>query len=255
LLTRITIISLIALVLPTQIYAQESGNTMAESEPNKLTLLSVARQSSDTAGELTSEVTKFNTQNPSIAKKKLKTLLNEISFFSADFSQKVVDEEANVIQQGQGHLVVSKPNLFRWQTNEPEETLIVSDGKTLWSFDPFIDQASAYTIDASIANTPILLLSSNDEKLWENYSVTQANPDTFLIHANDNNSRIKTLELNFNTQEKTQNSKLKLSGFSLLDSTGQLSVFKLTDFDRDTRPESALFNFILPEGVDLDDQR
>ena len=49
--------------------------------------------------------------------------------------------------------------------------------------------------------------------------------------------------------------KYTLSSISLMDATGQLSVIKLNNIDNTNRPAPDLFNFSLPEGVYLDDQR
>jgi outer membrane lipoprotein carrier protein len=197
----------------------------------------------------------LSTNNDEVTKAKLKTLLNAMAFFSADFLQKVFDEEDNIITQHQGRLAVSKPNLVRWHTMTPDETLIVSDGNVLWFFDPFIEQASVYTLDAAIANTPILLLSNNDKALWENYTVRQIAQASYQINAKDNNSSIRTLELHFAVEGDTNNQRLTLTSLSLMDTTGQLSVISLSNIDITNRPETDLFNFSLPEGVDLDDQR
>jgi len=169
-----------AIALPLASEAQENNETVIHNEK-----------------ERTANLVSVQKPNSINAKTKLMSLLKGISFFTADFSQKVVDEEANVIQHGSGSISVSKPNLVRWQTNEPEESLIVSDGQTLWVFDPFIEQASAYNVNASIANTPILLLGSDDESLWDRYNVSQVNELMYLIHSIDINSRVKTLALNF----------------------------------------------------------
>ncbi len=189
------------------------------------------------------------------SKQKLKALLNTMAFFSADFIQKVVDEEGSVIQQDSGRLMVSKPNLVRWHILTPDETLIVSDGKVLWLYDPFIEQASVYTLDAAIADTPILLLSSNDQTLWDNYSVNQLSELTYSINANDVNSRIKTLTVSFAKRSVKQAIKYSLTSLSLLDATGQLSLIELDNIDNTKPPAIDLFNFTLPEGVYLDDQR
>ena len=189
------------------------------------------------------------------SKAKLKTLLSSMAFFSADFLQQVFDEESSLIGQHQGRLIVSKPNLVRWHTLTPDETLIVSDGKVLWLFDPFIEQASVYTLDAAIANTPILLLSSDDDALWENYTVSQIAEATYQIQAKDINSRIKTLELHFAPEDVTNSKEFILTSLSLMDTTGQLSVIALSNINNTNRPAPDLFNFSLPEGVDLDDQR
>jgi outer membrane lipoprotein carrier protein len=191
----------------------------------------------------------LNEDNISIAKQALMNRLNGFNHFSATFSQQVIDEEKNILQEGQGKFSVKKPNLVYWETQQPEESLIVSDGNTLWFFDPFIEQATAYRVDASVANTPILLLTSSDDALWQQYSVTQSNSDNFLIHSNDINSRVKTLELNFLIDSAI------LESFSIFDSTGQLSVIKLNDVTINEEIDSSLFQFTVPKGVFLDDQR
>lgn len=183
------------------------------------------------------------------AKTTLMARLNSFEQLSANFSQQVIDEEKNVLQDIQGKLALKKPNLVNWQNIEPEESLIVSDGETLWFFDPFIEQVTAYTVNASIASTPVLLLSSSDEALWQQFSISQYGNDQFLIHSKDENSRIKTLELHF------VNGSAKIDRFSLLDSTGQLSVFSLQEVTLEAKLPDSLFQFTLPEGVELDDQR
>jgi len=236
-----------AIALPLASEAQENNETVIHNEK-----------------ERTANLVSVQKPNSINAKTKLMSLLKGISFFTADFSQKVVDEEANVIQHGSGSISVSKPNLVRWQTNEPGESLIVSDEQTLWVFDPFIEQASAYNVNASIANTPILLLGSDDESLWDRYNVSQVNELMYLIHSIDINSRVKTLALNFTRQLDSRNNSdsenhqiknLQISSFSLLDSTGQLSDFKLSNINMTNKPEASQFIFNLPEGADLDDQR
>ena len=90
--------------------------------------------------------------------------LAKIDFFSAEFSQKIFDENGTELQQGSGQLSVSKPNLVNWETKLPDESLIVSDGSNLWFYDPFVEQVSVYTLENAIANTPILLITNNDPK-------------------------------------------------------------------------------------------
>ncbi|AOW75452.1 hypothetical protein A3Q34_00280 [Colwellia sp. PAMC 20917] len=184
-----------------------------------------------------------------IIKSNLMQKLAKLEYFTANFNQQVLDAEGNELQNAMGTLTVKKPNLVHWQTAEPDESLIVSDGDTLWFFDPFVEQVSAYLLEKALLNTPILLLTSSDPTLWQHYSVSSTDENNYLIHANDNNAQVKTLELRF---KKNSN---MLNSFTILDATGQLSLFKLSQFDQVTVPESALFTFKIPEGVELDDQR
>ena len=184
-----------------------------------------------------------------IIKSNLIQKLAKLEYFTANFNQQVLDAEGNELQNALGTLAVKKPNLVHWKTAEPDESLIVSDGDTLWFFDPFVEQVSAYLLEKALLNTPILLLTSSDPTLWQHYSVSSTDENNYLIHANDNNAQVKTLELRF---KKNSN---MLNSFTILDATGQLSLFKLSQFDQVTVPESALFTFKIPEGVELDDQR
>ncbi|NQZ23521.1 MAG: outer membrane lipoprotein chaperone LolA [Colwellia sp.] len=183
------------------------------------------------------------------AKSALMAKLATIKYFSADFTQQILDADGNELLNASGTLAVKKPNLVHWNTAEPDESLIVSDGQTLWYLNPFIEQVSAFRLDKALLNTPILLLTSNDPELWQHYSVSSMNENNFLIHTNNNNSQVKTLELRF--KKNTD----KLDSFTILDATGQLSIFKLSKLDQDVPPDNALFKFIISEGIELDDQR
>ena len=192
------------------------------------------------------------------SKKLLMTKLANLDFFSANFTQEVVSETGELLEQSSGNLAISKPNLANWHTQEPDELTIVSDGADVWFYNPWIEQVSVYSLSAAIAKTPILLLTSKDESLWQQYTVNQEKDklqgERFVISAKDPNSQIKSLTLVFS--EKDQNSLHgNLSQFSFLDATGQVSHIKLSNFDAHTAPNGNLFNFIIPQDVQLDDQR
>jgi outer membrane lipoprotein carrier protein len=195
----------------------------------------------------TSHQSPITSQVNPVTKSLLIKKLKKIDFFSADFNQRVLDATGHELQKGSGTLVVSKPNLVRWHTKTPNESLIVSDGQTLWFYNPFIEQVTAYPLLSTIANTPILLLTTQDPLLWDNYSVSQTAENNFLITANDTNNQVKTLALAFKGSQ--------LDRFVILDATGQTSHFSLSAFNTANAPDLTLFTFTLPEGVSLDDQR
>jgi len=184
------------------------------------------------------------------AKQLLMNKLAKLAFFSADFSQKILTNQGELLQQGEGTLAISKPNLVNWQTTSPDETLIVSDGNTLWFYDPFIEQASAYSLAKSIHNTPILLLTSDEPALWQQYQVTQEQ-QRFIVTPINKNSQIKRLTLQFSGTEQN----LQLSKFSFQDATGQVSQISLSNFNSKNKPAASLFTFTLPEDVRLEDKR
>lgn len=190
------------------------------------------------------------------SKTELMAILSNINYFSAKFTQKIFDESGEELQQGSGQLSVSKPNLVNWETKSPSESLIISDGESLWFYDPFVEQVSVYSLENAIANTPILLITNNDAKLWQDYKVSKLTDSRYLIEGINENARVKSLELTFDSSETN----IKLAGFSILDATGQLSVIYLSeqslqDSSANNDTQSELFKFTVPEGVYLDDQR
>ena len=191
------------------------------------------------------------------AKENLMAKLSKLAFFSADYNQKILNEQGDVLQQGSGKFAISKPNLVNWKTITPDETLLVSDGNTLWSYDPFIEQVSAYSLAKSIHNTPILLLTSDEPTLWQQYNVIELSSvaesgSRFVIMPKDDSGQIKQLTLTF-TQTKAND--IELSEFSFQDATGQVSQISLNKFNSTTKPDASLFTFSLPEGVRLEDKR
>tara|TARA_R110002050_G_scaffold266463_1_gene407880 strand:+ start:470 stop:1201 length:732 start_codon:yes stop_codon:yes gene_type:complete len=190
------------------------------------------------------------------AKNMLRAKLANLAHFTASFSQEVESVSGDKIAQSAGKLAISKPNLANWHTTEPDELAIVSDGNNVWFYDPWIEQVSVYSLSAAIAKTPILLLTSQDEALWQQYTVvkeleTDEAIERFVIMSKDVNSQIKSLTLMFDLS----NGKSNLKQFSFLDATGQVSHITLTNFEDETIPEASLFQFNVPQGVQIDDQR
>lgn len=196
---------------------------------------------------------------PNEAKRHLMTKLSKLAFFSANFTQQILSEQGDLLQNGSGTLAISKPNLVNWTTTTPDETLIVSDGETLWFYDPFIEQASAYSLAKSIHNTPILLLTSDEDTLWQKYDVVEKDL-SFVVTPKDDNSQIKQLTLSF-SQSVRENvdaasiEEAQLTQFSFKDATGQVSKISLTLFNSKVKPAASLFKFTLPQGVRLEDKR
>lgn len=62
----------------------------------------------------------------------------------------------------------------------PDESTLISDGKTLWFYNPFVEQVTATWLESATTNTPFMLIARNDSKEWQNYDVKQ-NGDRFEL--------------------------------------------------------------------------
>ncbi|HFQ5112795.1 TPA: outer membrane lipoprotein chaperone LolA [Vibrio vulnificus] len=166
--------------------------------------------------------------------------------FSANFNQTVTSPEGEVVMEGEGSVDIARPSLFRWSTSLPDENLLVSDGKTLWYYSPFIEQVSIYWQEQAVQQTPFVLLTRNQSSDWENYQITQdGNVFTLVPKAADSTQGQFQIDID---------AKGIVHGFNVIEQDGQKGIFKFTDIKLG-KPTAARFTFNIPEGVEMDDQR
>lgn len=172
--------------------------------------------------------------------------LNKVNSFHASFTQTVSAADGTAVQQGEGELWVKRPNLFNWQMTSPDESVLVSDGKTLWFYNPFVEQVTATWLDQAASNTPFMLITRNDASDWAQYNVTQKG-DTFDLTPKNAQNNLKTFSISVMPNGT-------INGFSAVEQDGQRSVYTLKRQQNDA-VDAAKFRFTPPVGVTLDDQR
>ncbi|KMK52154.1 lipoprotein chaperone [[Actinobacillus] muris] len=176
----------------------------------------------------------------------LQKRLEQATQYSADFDQTVRSSKGKEIQKGKGKFYVKRPNLFRMDTKSPQENLIVSDGQTLWFYDPFVSQVTANWVKDAVSNTPFVLLTSNDKNHWDQYDVTQ-NMDNFVLKPKSKKSAIKQFDVRIDANGL-------LKGFSTIERDGQSNLYVLRNIST-ANVAADLFKFSVPKGAELDDQR
>ncbi|MBE2894022.1 outer membrane lipoprotein chaperone LolA [Spirabiliibacterium falconis] len=176
----------------------------------------------------------------------LQQRLSQVSSYKADFTQRVSTAQGKLVQEGSGKFQVKRPNLFRLDTKTPQETQIVADGKTLWYYDPFVQQVTAKKAADAIVNTPFILLTTNDPAKWQQYQVSQQG-DNFTLVPKAKNSNIKQFQIRIDSNGLLKN-------FSTIEQDGQTNLYQLRNINN-LPIEASVFSFKVPKGVELDDQR
>lgn len=180
-----------------------------------------------------------------IAQEQLSARLDQIRSFSASFEQVVTDPERRELSRGKGTVAVSRPNLFRWQVARPDENTLVSDGKTLWHYDPLLEQVSAMWLKDATEQTPFVLLTRNDPKDWVNYRVSMQGNAFTLKPIKSSNTR----EFVVNVLPTGQ-----ITSFFVVEQDGQTSHFNFNNWQAKAL-DPRLFRFAIPKGAEFDDQR
>lgn len=180
------------------------------------------------------------------ASSELKQRLDKVKSFHATFSQKVTDGSGASVQDGEGEMWVQRPNLFNWHMTAPDESTLISDGKTLWFYNPFVEQVSASWLKDATGNTPFMLIARNQASDWKQYNIAQKG-DNFSLTPKSIDGNLKQFDINVSTNGT-------INQFSAVEQDGQRSSYALK-----TQQNGAIsadkFTFTPPKGVTLDDQR
>ncbi len=176
----------------------------------------------------------------------LSTRLSQNDGFSAKFVQSVYSPEGDLVMEGQGNVEIARPSKFRWVTTMPDENVLISDGESLWYYSPFIEQVSIYWQEQATEQTPFVLLTRNRSSDWDNYQVEQqGNMFTLTPTAVDSTQGQFQIKID---------GKGQVLGFTVIEQDGQKGEFLFSDIELG-KPSASRFSFVVPDGVDVDDQR
>lgn len=176
----------------------------------------------------------------------LQQRLGKVKSFHASFTQKVTDGSGQSVQEGEGELWVKRPNLFNWHMTAPDESVLISDGKTLWFYNPFVEQVSATWLKDATSNTPFMLIARNQGSDWQQYNIKQQG-DSFELTPKSADGNLKQFTINVSSNGT-------INQFSAIEQDGQRSSYALKTQQNGT-VSADKFQFTPPQGVTLDDQR
>ena len=74
------------------------------------------------------------------------------------FAQRVFDPKGKLKENSSGKVALSAPRLFRWEYVKPYPQLIVADGKTVWVYDPDLQQVTKRPQGVEEQNSPLSAL-------------------------------------------------------------------------------------------------
>lgn len=152
-------------------------------------------------------------------------------------------------QTFKGMMKVARPGKFFWETTSPSKQTIVTTGKTVWIYDPDLQQAVRQSLDDQVANTPALLLSGNTGQIMNAYRVTQ--PDKgktyYTLYPKDRDGAFQSLTISFGVNKAP-------SLMILEDSLGQTTQVRFNNVKVNPTIPASTFNFTPPKGTDIIDQ-
>lgn len=151
-----------------------------------------------------------------------------------------------LIQKNIGKIWIKLPNYFKLQMISPDESVLISDGKTLWFYNPFVEQVMISWLKEIINNTPLLLIVYNRNSDWKKFNVKRQG-DNFIL--------VPKLNLgSFNKAIINITSDGKIKSFSSFESNGLCNTY-IFNYQNKKVINIDEFKLKLPLGITLDDQR
>ena len=169
-----------------------------------------------------------------------------VSTLSSRFEQTLIDASGEVLEVTSGTLEIKRPGQFRWAYDEPYEQWLIADGLNLWSYDVDLAQVTVKPQAAARANTNGLLLGGS-ESVGDQFEYDGSYEDGGLTWVRmgpiSTDSGFKRMELAFSGR--------MLARMVFIDNLEQTTLVSLSDAVINEEIDSAHFEFIVPEGVDV----
>ena len=183
-------------------------------------------------------------------REKLDSLLLDIETLSASVTQLIVESDGAVLEESTIQMHLLRPDGFYWETLDPFPELVVTDGNTLWNYQPDLEQVVIEDWDSTRSELAAQLLSGRTDRLSEKYRI-DLTPDAedseslFQLHPLDADSVYLVIRISFFQQE--------LESIHLDNKNGQQTLWQFSNLRHNQGLEQKLFEFEPPAGIEIVD--
>lgn len=180
----------------------------------------------------------------------LSHFLDDLKTIESDFSQTLLNESGEIIENSSGKLYLLQPDKFYWSYQIPYSQKIISDGEVLWIFDEDLEQVTIRDMSDDLSQTPAGIILGNHDIKQHFIEIDLGDIDGFnWIELTPKNidSQYQSIKIGFDNN--------KLGMLIINDSLGQTTRIDFVDVKRNVEIEQDKFIFTAPEGIDVIDER
>lgn len=182
------------------------------------------------------------------AVQQLTQLLDGFTSFRASVRQLIMESSGGVLEESSILFMMQRPNGFYWETLEPFPELIVTDGVSLWNYQPDLYQLTIEDWRAEQTELAAQLLAGRTADLGDQYDVRATPVDAtgteFLLTPRDNASLYSQVLIYFEGGE--------LETLLLINTNGQRTFWEFLDREINPPLDMSQFQFELPDDEELD---
>lgn len=183
------------------------------------------------------------------ARDDLNTFTKGLKGLNGQFAQKVFDAKGKLKESSSGKVALSAPRLFRWEYQKPYPQLIVADGKTVWVYDPDLEQVTKRPQGVEEQHSPLSALI-DPGKLDKQFVVKEAGTQdglAWLVLApkgdDEGDATFRSARLGFGAAG--------LARMQVVDALGQRTEIEFSAWQRNPSFGKDVFRYSPPKGVDV----
>lgn len=170
--------------------------------------------------------------------------------FQAHFAQTDRQRDGDT-QQAAGEVSYLKPGRMRWEYAPPNEQLLVTDGSTVWLYDPLLDNVTVQPLADLTQGTPLafLLGAGNLEQDFTCRAFTRLPPQDGLDYVEL--VPRKPIPALAYIQLGAQPRSGQIAALRMVDTQDNLREVRFTALRTDVQPDPASFTFEVKEGMEV----
>lgn len=180
------------------------------------------------------------------AREQLNSFTRGLKTLDGRFTQQVFDSRGKLKESSSGRVALSAPKLFRWEYSKPYPQQIVADGRTVWIYEPDLQQVTKRPQGAEERTSPLAALT-DPSRLDAQFAVKEAGAQNglqwLLLTPKGEASGFRSARLGFGPAG--------LSRMQVVDQLGQRTDISFSDWKRNAPLPPTTFRFTVPKGVDV----
>jgi outer membrane lipoprotein carrier protein len=139
-----------------------------------------------------------------------------------------------------GRVIFAKPGRMRWVYESPEPSLVVSDGETLWIYDPTLKEVQVLSVDAGFLSGTAIQFLLGEGQILQSFAVAAESCEgeevSLVLHPRTPAS-YERLEL------RVDNATGAILATAVLDLFGNRTDVVFQKVERNSAPEDSVFRF------------
>ncbi|MBM4347583.1 MAG: outer membrane lipoprotein chaperone LolA [Deltaproteobacteria bacterium] len=169
--------------------------------------------------------------------------------FEANFSQEYIGKVMRQSQKGEGKVYFKKKGMMRWDYRIPNQK-IISDGQTLWFYQPEENQVLVSSADKMIKEFGFLVGEGDLRRDFKVNHVVESTPlkeDYFVIEMAPKETHPAVSKLSLTVDKKSY----FIIQVDVFDGLGNVTRTRFNDIKTNTNLSGSFFQFKVPPGTEI----